>query len=269
MSGKLYFVATPIGNLGDISFRAIETLKSVDIILCEDTRTSLKLLDHYGIKKPLLPYHKFNYKTAIPKIIENLLSGTTYALISDAGMPCVSDPGSEIIPYLVENKIEYTIVPGACAFMCAVALSNTKPPYTFVGFLPDNKKDERKMLENLKNSTSSLIFYVAPHKLVATISSLNKAFGDRNCVTVREITKIYEEVEHFSLNDGYPKEPKGEYVLIVDGCSEKENAFENLSIIEHYELYASQGLTKNEAIKKVAKDRNVPKNEIYSKIVNK
>lgn len=268
MSGKLYFVATPIGNLGDISFRAVETLKNVDIILCEDTRTSLKLLNYYDIKKPLSPYHKFNYKSVIPQIIENLLSGTNYALISDAGMPCVSDPGSEIIPYLVENNIEYTIVPGACAFMCAVALSNTKPPYTFVGFLPDNKKDERKMLENLKDFTSNLIFYVAPHKLIATISSIYKIFGDRNCVTVREITKIYEEVEHFTLQDGYPKEPKGEYVLIVDGCSKQENSYEHLSVFEHYELYLAKGLSKNDAIKQVAKDRKVPKNEIYSQIVN-
>ena len=269
MSGKLYFVATPIGNLGDISFRAVETLKSVDTILCEDTRTSLKLLDHYGIKKPLVPYHKFNYKTAISKIIENLRAGTNYALISDAGMPCVSDPGSEIIPYLVENNIEYTIIPGACAFMCAVALSNTKAPYTFVGFLPDNKKEERKVLDGLKDFTSSLIFYVAPHKLIATISSLYKSFGDRNCVSVREITKIYEEVEHFSLEQGYPKEPKGEYVLIVDGKPNIDENFENLSVFEHFEYYISLGLTKNDAIKQVAKDRKVPKNEIYGQIVNK
>ncbi len=269
MAGKLYLVATPIGNLGDITFRAVETLKSVDKILCEDTRTSLKLLDRYDIKKPLVAYHKFNYKTAIPKIIEGLLGGESYALISDAGMPCISDPGSEILPELRKNNIEYTIVPGACAFVSAVAVANIETPFTFVGFLPDNKKDERKLVESLKDYQTSLIFYVAPHKLLATIDVLYKILCNRDCASVREITKLHEEVEFFSLEQGYPKEPKGEYVLIVKpNKNGKQNDLLNLSVSEHYKFYINLGDSKNDAIKKVAKDRNVAKNVIYQQVIN-
>ena len=269
MKGKLYFVATPIGNLGDMSFRAVETLKKVDEILCEDTRSSLKLLNFYDIKKPLSAYHKFNYKTVIPTIIENLNSGKNYALITDAGMPCISDPGSEIVPFLQENKIEYTIIPGACAFASAVALSGLSAPFTFVGFLPDNKKEEKKVLESLKNIKTNLIFYVAPHKLLTTIKNIYAVFGNRKCTSVREITKIYEEVENFDLENGYLKEPKGEYVLIIRPSEEViENDLNNLTIEQHYDYYQKLGYTKNDAIKQVAKDRCVQKNEIYQQIVN-
>lgn len=266
MAGKLYFVATPIGNLGDFSLRAIDTLKSVDEILCEDTRTSLKLLNHYDIKKPLCAFHKFNYKTAIPTVIEKLNSGKNLALISDAGVPCISDPGSELVPFLIENKIEYTLVSGSCAFVSAVCLSGLSAPFTFVGFLPDNKKEERKILESFKTHNCPLIFYVAPHKLNTTISTIFKIFGDRECISVREITKIYEEVEFFSLSKGYPKEPKGEYVLIVKNAKEQENPLNNLSVEQHFSHYINLGLSKNDAIKQVAKDRNVAKNEIYKQI---
>lgn len=267
MSGKLYFVTTPIGNLKDITLRAIEVLNSVDEILCEDTRDSLKLLNHYNIKKPLSSYHKFNYKTAIPNIIENLLNGKTYALITDAGMPCISDPGSEIIPYLLKNNIEYTIIPGACAFASAVALAGINSPFTFVGFLPDNKKDEKKVLESLKNFNSSLIFYVAPHKLLLTLDNIYKIFGNRECITVREITKLHEEVEFFNLKDGYAKQPKGEYVLIVKPNLKEDNKLLSLSVKEHFDYYYTLLKDKNEAIKKVAKERKVPKNEIYQHII--
>ncbi len=266
MAGKLYFVATPIGNLKDFSFRAVETLQSVDEILCEDTRTSLKLLNHYEIKKPLSSYHKFNYKTAIPVVLEKLKMGKNLALISDAGMPCISDPGSELISFLVEENIEYTIIPGSCAFASAVALSGLSAPFSFVGFLPDNKKEERKLLEEYKTHACPLIFYVAPHKLVSTIENIYKIFGDRECITVRELTKLYEQVEHFTLKRGYPKEPKGEYVLIVMNGEKQENQLNELSVEKHFEFYLKQGLSKNDAIKQVAKDRNVPKNEIYKKI---
>lgn len=269
MSGKFYFVATPIGNLKDFSLRAIETLKSVDEILCEDTRTSLKLLNHYEIKKPLVSYHKFNYKSVIPSVIEKLVAGKDIALISDAGMPCISDPGSEIIEELMMYQIRYTIIPGACAFASAVALAGVNAPFTFVGFLPDNKKEERKILDGFKNHTCPLIFYVAPHKLVSTIANIYKSFGDRKCVTVRELTKMYEQVEYFSLAEGYPKEPKGEYVLIVFNAEKVKQNYENLSIKQHFQNYISMGLSKNDAIKQVAKDRNVPKNEIYKVIVAK
>lgn len=269
MKGKLYFVATPIGNLKDISFRAVETLKNVDIILCEDTRTSLKLLNSYDISKPLMAYHKFNYKTVIPKIIQSLLDGKTFALISDAGMPCISDPGSEIVPYLIQNNIEYTIIPGACAFVSAMALSGLSSPFTFVGFLPDNKKDEKKLLLSLKDYNSPLIFYVAPHKLVATLKNMLDILGDRQCVSVREITKMYEEVESFTLKDGYPKQPKGEYVLIVKpSLNDRQSFLNDLTVLEHYNHYLNLGDSKNDAIKKVAKDRQVNKNEIYQQVIN-
>lgn len=266
MVGKLFFVATPIGNLGDFSLRAIETLKSVDEILCEDTRTSLKLLNHYDIKKPLSAFHKFNYKTAIPVVIDKLQKGKNLALISDAGVPCISDPGSELIPFLIENKIEYTLVSGSCAFVSAVALSGLSAPFTFVGFLPDNKKDERKVLENFKNHNCPLLFYVAPHKLNTTLSTIYKIFGDRECITVREITKIYEEVEFFTLAQGYGKEPKGEYVLIIKNAIAQDNPLNQLSVEQHFSHYVNLGFTKNDAIKQVAKDRNVAKNEIYKQI---
>lgn len=268
MKGTMYFVSTPIGNLKDISLRAIETLKQVDEIYCEDTRDSLKLLNAYEIKKPLLSYHKFNYQTVIPNIVEKLNLGENIALITDAGMPGISDPGSELIPFLIDEKIPYTVLPGACAFVSAVVLSATKTPFTFVGFLPDNKKEERKLLENYKNFDSDVIFYVAPHKLISTINAIYKIFGDRNCVSVREITKIYEEVEYFSLKEGYPKEPRGEYVLIIKKA-EKNLDDEKLlmTVVEHYNFYTSQGFSKNDAIKQVAKDRNVNKNEIYQQII--
>ncbi len=268
MTGKLYFVATPIGNLKDISQRALETLNEVDAILCEDTRHSLGLFNAYEIKKPLMSFHKFNYKEMEPKVIKMLLEGKNLALVSDAGMPCISDPGAELIPALIQNKIPYTIVPGACAFVSAFCLSGFTAPFTFVGFLPDNKKERKLLLQEYKNYKTTLIFYVAPHSLKTDVQELFKAFGDRKTASIREITKIHEEVEFFNLKDGYPKEPRGEYVLIVEGNSEKqENTLLNLTIIEHFNHYISQGLSKQEAIKQVAKDRGVPKNEIYKQFV--
>ena len=268
MKGKLYFVATPIGNLKDISERAIETLNMVDIILCEDTRHSLGLFNAFEIKKPLMSFHKFNYKEMQPKVINLLNEGKNIALVSDAGMPCISDPGSELIPALTQNNIEYTIVPGACAFVSAFALSGMSAPFTFVGFLPDNKKDRKALLEEYKNYKSTLIFYISPHSLKTDVADLFKALGERNAVSVREITKIHEEIELFNLKDGYPKEPKGEYVLVVEGNKEQqENTLLSLSVEEHFNHYINNGLTKQEAIKQVAKDRNVPKNEIYKQFV--
>ncbi len=268
MSGVFYFVATPIGNLKDISERAIETLKNADVILCEDTRHSLGLFNVLEIKKPLMSFHKFNFKEMEPKVIEMLNEGKNLALVSDAGMPCISDPGSELINAFVENNITYTIIPGACAFVSAFALSGMSAPFTFVGFLPDNKKERKLLLEEYKNYKTTLIFYISPHSLKTDIADLFKAFGDRKAVTVREITKIHEEIERFTLKDGYPKEPRGEYVLIVEGNTKQpENTLLNLTPEEHFNHYIKNGLTKQEAIKQVAKDRGVPKNEIYKQFV--
>ena len=268
MTGKLYFVATPIGNMKDITERAIETLNMVDIILCEDTRHSLGLFNALDIKKPLMSFHKFNYKEMEPKVIKMLQEGKNIALVSDAGMPCISDPGSELIPALIENGLEYTIIPGACAFVSAFALSGMPAPFTFVGFLPDNKKERKLILEEYKNYKTTLIFYISPHSLKTDINDLFKAFGDRQAVSVRELTKIHEEVEFFNLKDGYPKEPRGEYVLLIEGNTEKqENTLVNLSVEEHFNHYINTGFSKQEAIKQVAKDRCVPKNEIYKQFV--
>lgn len=263
----LYFVATPIGNLKDISYRAIETLNNSDYILCEDTRTSHIFLSHYQIEKPLLSFHKFNYKEMTPKVIDMLKSGKTISLISDAGTPCISDPGSELIESLNQNDLKYSIIPGASAFLNAFCLSGFSAPFTFVGFLPETKKDAKSLLTNLQDSQFTTIFYVAPHDLKDTVKTIFNVFGDRKVCTVREITKMYEEVEYFTLANGYPKEPRGEYVLIVEGLKNNSNDLNNLSVFEHYEYYVNLGISSNEAIKKVAKDRQVAKNVIYNQIV--
>lgn len=266
--GTLYFVATPIGNLKDISERAVEVLNSVDIILCEDTRTSLTFLNSINVNKPLESFHKFNYKEASPKIIEKLLQGKNIALITDAGTPCISDPGSELIDLMNENDIKYTIIPGACAFVNAFALSGFKTPVTFIGFLPNDKKEKKLLLEEIRNYKSTLIFYVAPHKLKQDVQTLFEYFGDRKVCSVRELTKKFEEIEYFNLSTGYLKEPRGEYVLVVEGAKNSEESLNNLTIKQHYEYYLGLKYSKNDAIKQVAKDRNVAKNEIYQVIVN-
>ena len=266
--GTLYFVATPIGNLKDISYRAIETLKNVDLILCEDTRTSLTLLNYIEVKKPLESFHKFNYKQAIPKVIEKLKDGNNIALITDAGTPCISDPGAELIEQLVENDINYTIIPGACAFVNAFALSGFSAPLTFIGFLPNTNKEIKNLLQEIRNYKSTLIFYCSPHSLQQDIKCLYESLGERKACCVRELTKKFEQVEFFNLSEGYTKQPKGEYVLIVEGNKQINNELNELSVIEHFEYYIKLNYSKNDAIKQVAKDRNVAKNEIYKTIVN-
>ena len=262
-----YFVATPIGNLKDVSFRSIETLKSCDLILCEDTRTSQTFLNAYDIKKPLESFHKFNFKEMTPKVIEWLKSGKNICLISDAGTPCISDPGSELVAELVKNNLKYSIIPGASAFLNAFCLSGFSTPFTFVGFLPDNKKERKNLLLQLSNYSYTTIFYSAPHDLKQDVKTLFEVFGERNACTVRELTKLHEEVEFFNLKNGYPKEPRGEYVLIVDGANKNVCDLNNLSVFEHYEYYVNLGIPTNEAIKKVANDMGVAKNVIYNQIV--
>lgn len=263
----LYFVATPIGNLKDISYRAIETLQNSDVILCEDTRTSLTFLNAYKIKKELISFHKFNYKEETPKVIEMLKAGKTISLITDAGTPCISDPGSELIEQMNKNGLKYSIIPGACAFLNAFCLSGFSAPFEFVGFLPDNKKELKKLLLDIKAQNCTLIFYSAPHNLIADVKLLFKELGDREACTVRELTKLHEEIEYFHLAEGYPKEPRGEYVLIVKGNQNNLSDLNNLSIVEHYEYYVNLGMPNNDAIKQVAKDMGVAKNVIYNHIV--
>ena len=263
----LYFVATPIGNLKDISYRAIETLKQCDLILCEDTRTSKTFLDAYDIKKPLESFHKFNYKEMTPKVVQMLKQGKQICLISDAGTPCISDPGAELIDELNKNNLKYSIIPGACAFLNAFCLSGFSAPFTFVGFLPDNNKERKILLNKLVDNPFTMAFYSAPHDLAQNIKILADCFGDRKACTVRELTKLHEEVEYFNLASGYPKQPRGEYVLIVDGAGKNICELNNLSVLEHYDYYVKLGISNNDAIKKVASDMGVAKSIIYNQIV--
>ena len=259
----LYFVGTPIGNLKDISLRALEVLKSVDEIACEDTRHSLSLLNAYEIKKPLFSYHKFNERESGEKIIEKLKSGKNIALITDAGMPVISDPGNVLTEMLIENGLEFTVIPGACAFVSALVLSGLDSGrFCFLGFMPAKAGERKEFLEKYKALDMKLIFYSAPHDVKKDVESIYQAFGDRRAVAVKEITKIHESAERFNLKDGYPKEPKGEFVILVEGAKE-QNANLNLTEKEHIELYLSQGLDKKDALKKVAKERGVSKSSLY------
>lgn len=266
MKGNFYFVGTPIGNLKDFSINQIDTLKSVDLILCEDTRTSLVLLDKYEIKKPLLSFHKFNYKEMIPKVLSKLLSGENVALISDAGMPVISDPGAEIIEKLKENEIKYTIIGGVSAFLNAFVLSGFPYPFTFIGFLPNKKSEREKLLLEFRNVKSTLIFYSSVHDINSDITQLYNSLGDRKLCVARELTKIHEEIVFSSLKEGYNKTLKGEFVLIVEGYEEKQDEF---SLEEKLSYYLNLGYTKNEAIKLVAKDKNMTKSEVYNYFIKK
>lgn len=266
----IYFVATPIGNLKDISYRAVETLKNADIIYCEDTRHSLKLLTAYEIKKPLYSYHKFNENEASEKIIENALQGKVIAIISDAGMPCISDPGYILCQKLNERGIKYTIIPGACACVSALVLSAiNSDKFAFFGFLKGNAKDKSKLLEKYKNSDLTLIFYSAPQDVEKDILTLYNNLGERNAVAVREITKIYEEARHFKLSENLDGEKKGEYVIIVEGAKDVENSLCQLTESEHIDYYINLGYNKKEALKRTARDRNVTKSELYKFSIDK
>jgi 16S rRNA (cytidine1402-2'-O)-methyltransferase len=261
----LYFVSTPVGNLKDISLRALEVLKEVDLIACEDTRTSLKLLNHYEIKKQLVSYHKFNERASGERLIADLKSGKNIAVISDAGSPVISDPGNVLTQMLTEEGIEYTVVPGATAFVPALILSGMDVQrFAFIGFIPEKKKDREELLNKYKNLDMTLIFYCAPHDLKKTIESLYECLGDRKAAAVKEITKLHESVERFNLSEGVKEEnPRGEYVLIVGGGAGEENPNLSLSIEEHINLYIKQGMGKMDAVKAVAKERKLPKSEIY------
>ena len=259
----LYFVATPIGNLKDITLRAIEVLKEVDEIACEDTRHSLGLLNAYEIKKPLFSYHKFNEKEAGLKIIQKLKEGKNIAVITDAGMPVVSDPGNILTQMLIEEGLEFTVVPGACAFVSALVLGGLdSSKFCFLGFMPSKSSERKEFLEKYKNLDMTLIFYSAPHDVKKDIQSIYSVFGDRRAVAVKEITKLHERAERFNLSEGLASEPKGEYVILVEGGT-NENQNLTLTEKEHIELYLNQGMDKKEALKRVAKERGVSKSSLY------
>jgi 16S rRNA (cytidine1402-2'-O)-methyltransferase len=260
----LYFVATPIGNLKDISLRALEVLKSVDEIGCEDTRHSLGLLNAYEIKKPLFSYHKFNEKESGEKIIQKLKDGKNIAVITDAGMPVISDPGNVLTQMLVDEGLEFTVIPGACAFVAALVLSALDAGrFAFVGFLPDKQSEKKAVLEKYKDLDMTMAFHCAPQDLDKDVKAMYEVFGERNAVAVREITKIHEESIPFKLSEGLTGEKRGEFVLIVDGAGEKEDALNAFSETEHIRHYLEMGFDKKEALKKAAKDRGVSKSDLY------
>lgn len=265
----LYFVATPIGNLKDVTYRAIEVLNMVDEIGCEDTRHSLTFLNHYNIKKPLFSYHKFNEREATDKVVQKLKAGKNIAIISDAGMPVISDPGNILSKMLVEEGLEFTVIPGANAALSALVLSGMDASkFCFVGFLPEKKTEREELLGKYKGVLATLIFYSAPHDVKKDIETLYSVLGDRKAVAVKEITKLYENAERFNLKDGLSKEPKGEYVLVVEGAIE---GFENAHLTneELIDKYIFEGLSKKEAVKKVAKERDIPKSELYKYTIGK
>ena len=260
----LYLVSTPIGNLADLSYRAVEVLSSVDVILCEDTRHSLKLLEAYGVKKQLISYHKFNETAKTEQVISLLNEGKNVALITDAGTPVVSDPGNVLTKTLSEKGIEFTVVPGATAFVSALLLSGLDASnFTFIGFLPEKKKARQSLLKTYENVPSTLIFYSAPHDVNKDLLDLYECLGNRKAAAVKEITKLHETVYRFNLQNAKIEEPRGEFVIVVEGCSEVENSYKNLTELEHINLYLSRGYTKKEAIKQVAIDRGVSKNSLY------
>lgn len=265
----VYFVATPIGNLKDISLRAIETLGAADVIFCEDTRHSLRLLNAYQIKKPLVACHKFNEHAAAEKIISASREGKQVAVISDAGMPVISDPGGEVCRLLTEAGVEYTVVPGANAALSALVLSAMPAArFAFIGFLPDKQGERRRLLERYKDLDMTLIFHAAPQDVDRYTADMLEVFGDRPACAVREITKLHEESIHFTLSQGLSGEKRGEYVLVIGGATEKNNELCALSEEEHIRHYMAQGLDKKEAIKRAAKDRGVTKSELYKFGIN-
>lgn len=275
MVGKLYIVATPIGNLEDITLRAINILKDVDIIAAEDTRHTLKLLNHFEISKPLISYHRHNEDIKTDILINKLLDGNNIALVSDAGTPAISDPGEEVVKEAIKNNIEVIPIPGACAAITALVGSgmNTKE-FTFIGFLPLNKKLRKNKFEEIRNSTNTLIVYEAPHKLINTLEDLRDILENRNIVLARELTKVHEEFIRGSVDEVLNKidTPKGECILIIEGNSEsncEEDIFNDMSLDEHYNYYKNKGYSKKEIIKQIAKDKNVNKNEIYMKFIEK
>jgi len=258
------FVATPIGNLKDITLRALETLKEADVIFCEDTRHTVKLLNAYEIKKPLYACHKFNETEAAAKILEASRRGEKVAVVSDAGTPVVSDPGNVVCRILREANEPYTLIPGACAFVAALVLSALPADrFAFIGFLPSKMGEKKAVLEKYKDLDLTLAFHSAPQDVDKDVATMYEVFGDRRAVAVREITKIHEESTPFTLAEGLAGEKRGEYVLLVEGAAEKESPLNALSEKEHIQHYMAAGLDKKEALKRAAKDRGVSKSELY------
>lgn len=279
MSGILYLVATPIGNLEDMTFRAVRILKEVDLIAAEDTRNSIKLLNHFEIDTPMTSYHEFNKVDKAITLIEKLKEGQNIAVITDAGTPGISDPGEELVKMCYEEGIEVTSVPGPAACITAVTMSGQAcRRFAFEAFLPKDKKERRRVLEETKNETRTIIIYEAPHHLIGTLKELRDVLGeDRGITLCRELTKKHEEKEKTTIGGALKsyetKEPRGEYVLVIAGKSKAEvieearAAFDEMTIEDHMQMYLDQGMDKKDAMKAVAKDRGVSKRDIYNALL--
>ena len=278
MSGKLYLCATPIGNLEDITFRVLKTLKEVDLIAAEDTRHSIKLLNHFEITTPMTSYHEFNKIEKAKYLVEKLLDGTNIALITDAGTPGISDPGEELVRQAYLAGVEVTSLPGPAACITALTLSGLSTRrFAFEAFLPSDKKEKQRILKELKTETRTIILYEAPHRLVRTLKELEETIGNRRMTLLRELTKKFETVFQTTISDLIThyetQEPKGECVLVIEGTSfealdeEIKAQWENLSLEEHMEHYLGQGIDKKDAMKQVAKDRGISKREVYQELL--
>ena len=278
MPGILYLCATPIGNLQDMSFRVLETLKSVDLIAAEATRNSIKLLNHYDIHTPMTSYHEFNKYDKANVLIDELKGGKNIALITDAGTPAISDPGEVLVKMAREEGITVTSLPGPCALITALTLSGLPTRrFIFEGFLPKEKKERKEVLKSLEKETRTVILYEAPHHLKGTLKELQEALGDREIVLCRELTKKFEEAVSFTISSAAEyyesHEPKGEYVLVIRGMDEEElsalkkESFENMTIAEHVAMYEAQGLERKEAMKKAATDRGISKRDVYQALL--
>lgn len=280
MSGTLYLCATPIGNLEDITLRVLRTLQEVDVIAAEDTRNTIKLLNHFEIKTPMTSYHEYNKVDKAAYLVEQLANGKNIALVTDAGTPAISDPGEELVKQAYAAGIPVTSLPGACACVTALTLSGLSTRrFAFEAFLPSDKKLCRKILDSLCTETRTVIIYEAPHHLRATLQELFAALGDRRLTICRELTKIHESAMQFTLSEAIyyyeQNAPKGEYVLVIEGRNmadleqESRDAWAQLSVDEHMQHYLSEGMDRKDAMKQVAKDRGVPKREIYQQLLNK
>lgn len=279
MAGTLYLCATPIGNLEDMTFRVIRILKEVDLIAAEDTRNSIKLLNHFDIKTPMTSYHEYNKMEKGHKLIEKLREGTNIALITDAGTPGISDPGEELVKMCYEAGIEVTSLPGPAACITALTLSGLSTRrFAFEAFLPVDKKERQAILGELKEETRTMILYEAPHRLVRTLRELQEVFGgDRKLTVCRELTKKHETAFQTTFEEavGYYEstEPKGECVLVVEGKSREQirqeavDKWEEMSLLEHMDYYTGQGIDKKEAMKRVAKDRGMAKRDVYKALL--
>jgi len=280
MAGKIYLVATPIGNLSDISIRAVDTLKNVDVIACEDTRNTIKLLNHFEIKAPLTSYHEYNKIDKAYELCEKVKTGKNIAFVSDAGMPAISDPGYELVDIAYKQGLNVIVIPGASAVVSALAISGiSSRRFSFEGFLPSDKNEKKEILTELSQESRTIILYEAPHRLLKTLKELFECLGDREISIVRELTKLHEEVIRGNLGkiiadyESCDIAVRGEYVLVIEGKSllekrsERQKSFEEISIKEHFDKYILMGLDKKEAMKAVAKDRGIQKREVYKELI--